>query len=354
MDAFNERAAEPDRLPSVLVVVNGVAELLEASPAVEEPLGALMRVGPRYGMHFLLVASARRDVHLRLRASASLELVLSLADGDDYTAILGSVRGAALPGGRGRGLVRQGDDLYMFQCAYVAEGSDPYESVVAEVARQVERWGGPTRRIPAIPALIGPDDALSLPGDGGLPLGLMGDDFSALRLGAGRALMVSAGQPFQYAPFLRAASSIARRSGWGVVVVDGEGMLGTSPWWAAMARLGAGAGRGCGWGGSCRAARRRLGPRLAWGRVAAVNCAAPEEACERAAAGGCGAAGACAHAGCAVGPEAALERQPVGRARPWQRLRALGGQHYTGAQGLDGKRRELLRQRPPRASREAG
>ena len=235
MDAFNERAAEPDRLPSVLVVVNGVAELLEASPAVEEPLGALMRVGPRYGMHFLLVASARRDVHLRLRSSASLELVLSLADGDDYTAILGSVRGAALPGGRGRGLVRQGDDLYMFQCAYVAEGSDPYESVVAEVARQVERWGGPTRRIPAIPALIGPDDALSLPGDGGLPLGLMGDDFSALRLGAGRALMVSAGQPFQYAPFLRAASSIARRSGWGVVVVDGDGMLGTSPWWAAMA-----------------------------------------------------------------------------------------------------------------------
>ena len=99
LDAFNERAAEPDRLPSVLVVVNGVAELLEASPAVEEPLGALMRVGPRYGMHFLLVASARRDVHLRLRASASLELVLSLADGDDYTAILGA--GRRFPGGAG-------------------------------------------------------------------------------------------------------------------------------------------------------------------------------------------------------------------------------------------------------------
>ena len=238
---YNARHDGAGRMCPVVVVLNGVAELLELVPAIEERLASLLREGPRYGMHFALFADTLRDVRFRMRASVGLSLVMALADEADYPAVLGSVRGAALPGGRGRGLVRQGDDLYMFQCCYVAdEGVPAQAAIAARVAEEVGRWGAPTRCVPSLPEVLTPGLLPGGEGGGGLPVGIAGDDFTPVSLGGAgdRAHLVCATQAFQCVPFMLACATAAHERGWDVIVLDPAGVLGAVPWWAVSGPAG--------------------------------------------------------------------------------------------------------------------
>ncbi len=236
LDDYNAQHEGADRMYSIAVVLNGVAELFELVPSVEDRLDSLMREGPRYGIHFVLLADTQRDVRFRMRANVGQSLVMALADESDYLAILGSIRGAALPEGNGRGLVRQGDDLYMFQCAYACGEGVPVQAAISErVADEIDRWGSTaTRRVPTLPEVLTP--SLLPRGDygSGLPVGIMGDDFMPVVLGRSRehANLVCATQAFQCIPFMQACAAVAHERGWDVVIVDPAGILGAVPWWA--------------------------------------------------------------------------------------------------------------------------
>lgn len=242
---YNARHCGPERMYSIAVVLNGVAELLELVTNIEERLVSLMREGPRYGIHFVLLSDTQRDVRFRMRASVGQSLVMALADDSDYLAMFGSMRGMALPKGQGRGLVRQGDDLYVFQCAYVANEGAPIQEIISvRVAEEVARRGATTRRVPTLPTILTP--ALLPQGEygKGLTVGITGDDFMPIVLGEGRerANLVCAAQTFQCVPFMQACALAAHERGWDVVIVDPTGILGAAPWWTVYGPAGAALG----------------------------------------------------------------------------------------------------------------
>ncbi len=231
LDAYNQRMGER-RLPSILIVVNGVAQFLEANPAVEDALASLLRDGPTYGIHFVLLADAPRDIRFRLRSSIRLALALQLADDDDYATVLGSVRGQALPQGGGRGLVSQGDELHAFQTAYVCEaGAGAYVAISIARTEGLSRWGAPQNVVPVFPKVLSSTDCAELEGE--LPLGMLAHELVPFSLAPSRgdALAVLAAQTFLCVPFMQAAAQVAHERGMDVVAIDPSGALGATPWW---------------------------------------------------------------------------------------------------------------------------
>ncbi len=231
-----------ERLPTVLVVLNNVAAIMESVPGVEEALATLMRDGPRYGIVFLLLAGSPREVRFRIAASCPQVLALELADATDYTTVLGSMRGVATPHGLGRGLVRADGGLLYFQAAFPdGDGENPME--VARDASRASRaqWGGQeAARVPELPPVMRAEDYKGFQREGELCVAVYLDDFRPLmlRVGVGRAMLAAAAQGFNVLPFLRESARCAHRIGLRVGLLDPSGLLGDAPEW--VDRLGAG------------------------------------------------------------------------------------------------------------------
>ena len=117
--------AQGNVCPRVLLpVINGMAIFNELYEKQEPQLVKLLREGASVGIHAILGAMTVQDIRMRLRACVKSSLVFSLASEGDYMNLLGSLRGVALPDGLGRGLIRRGDGIHMFQSAGVASRAD--------------------------------------------------------------------------------------------------------------------------------------------------------------------------------------------------------------------------------------
>ncbi|EUB31132.1 FtsK/SpoIIIE domain-containing protein [Olsenella uli] len=241
VSSFNAIPGE-GRLPTVLVVLNNVAAIVESVPGAEEALAVLMRDGPRYGIVFLLLAGSPREVRFRIASSCPQELALELADASDYTTVLGSMRGIAVPHGLGRGLVGTPDGPLHFQAAFPdRDGENPMEVARDASIAASARWGGRrAARVPELPAVMRAEDCEGFQEADGLCLGVHLDDFRplTLRSGAGQAMLVAAAQGFNVLPFLRESARCARRVGMRVGLLDPSGLLQDAPGW--VDRLGAG------------------------------------------------------------------------------------------------------------------
>lgn len=176
--SFERYCADHDDCPALLVVVNGVAAFLDSYPAFEDALTGLARDAAQAGMWLLVTAETPTAVRTRMRSAFRQVLACNLPDPADCIQLFGSLQGAPVPCGQGRGLVRKGGALLEFQAASVApEGQNEYRCINAFCMQLLEDHQGPAASaVPVPPKRVSPQllAELCLPA-GQLPFGIFDD-----------------------------------------------------------------------------------------------------------------------------------------------------------------------------------
>ena len=106
-------------VPNFVVIINNYEAFNEVYNTYEDQILQLTREGTKYGVYFVFTTSASNMIRYRLAQNFKTKLVLQLNDENDYSSILGNVRGTKPSEILGRGLVDLGS-IYEFQTASIA------------------------------------------------------------------------------------------------------------------------------------------------------------------------------------------------------------------------------------------
>ena len=144
--------ATGERMPSILVVVEGFERFCEIFEPCMPALTELSRDGARCGIWFLVTAARANGVPYRVLPNFKQRLALEMASPDEYLGVLGSLRGAVPPKGRARGLVKVGEDLLTFQGACVADGDEGEYQAICDLCESMKAsYAGKADGIPVLP-----------------------------------------------------------------------------------------------------------------------------------------------------------------------------------------------------------
>ncbi len=140
-------------VPNIVVIINNYEAFTEVYNSYEDVLLQLTREGTKFGVFFLLTTSASNMVRYRLAQNFKIKLTLQLNDENDYSAILGNVRGTKPSDIVGRGLVNLGS-IYEFQTAsIVSEGN--VNDVIRETCNKLkESTSFKAKSVPILPTRV--------------------------------------------------------------------------------------------------------------------------------------------------------------------------------------------------------
>lgn len=146
-----ERRGEPDTPPSLLIVVDEFAALVQEVPEFVDGVVNVAQRGRSLGLHLILATQRPAGViRENLRANTNLRIALRMADADDSDNVIGSGLAATFdPAVPGRAVAKLGPGrLVPFQSGYVGgvtdDGERPAEVAITELAfGEREPWQAP-------------------------------------------------------------------------------------------------------------------------------------------------------------------------------------------------------------------
>lgn len=142
-------------LPNLVVVIHNYNAFAELYEDKEDTLSFLSREGRKFGLYFVLSASATGAVRFRLLQNFKQLLTMQLNDENDYATVVGKTDGVVPAKCKGRGLVRLDNTVYEFQTAFMTEESVPTRYLQQKCEELSLAWHGTTaKRVPILPERV--------------------------------------------------------------------------------------------------------------------------------------------------------------------------------------------------------
>lgn len=110
-----------NKLPLIVVVINGYEVFIENFPRIADAIYPLIREGLKYGISFVVTTATNGAVRMRTAQLFNNKLTLQQNNPEDYRGLVGSPRGLTPKKFFGRGLVATDDGAFEFQTAYYTE-----------------------------------------------------------------------------------------------------------------------------------------------------------------------------------------------------------------------------------------
>ena len=164
-----------DPVPSIVVAIHNYSAFAEMYESLEEQFAYLTREGVKFGIYFIVTATATNAIRYRLLQNFKMTYVLQMNDDSDYSSLLGKVD--LVPSKfKGRGLFKL-DRAYEFQIAHLTEDAErTFEHARATSERLAREWrGAAASRIPVLPDNVDTDffaEELRSAGSRGIPVGV--------------------------------------------------------------------------------------------------------------------------------------------------------------------------------------
>ena len=144
--------ATGEKMPSILVVVEGFERFSELHEGLMPAFIELTRDGVRCGISFLVTAYRGNGIPYRVLPNFKQKVALELSSVDEYLGLFGSMRGIVPPKGHARGLVKEGEDLFVFQGAAVAKSKEmEHEAIRRFCGNLVWEKEGSAAFVPVLP-----------------------------------------------------------------------------------------------------------------------------------------------------------------------------------------------------------
>lgn len=124
--SYNDNNEE--KVPSIIVIINNYTAFSEIYEDYENDMLNLTREGIKYGIYFILTATAMNSIRFRMQQNLSKAYALQLTDETDYSAIFGKTEGLIPSKFKGRGLCKN-EAIYEFQIAHAFKESNQFLAV---------------------------------------------------------------------------------------------------------------------------------------------------------------------------------------------------------------------------------
>ena len=224
-------------MPSVVVIINQIAVFYEVfGEVMTQRLSSLIRESVRCGIYIVAIATALSDVRLKMRQSFKNVLCLPLNDEQEYSNILGIMRGIKPPSLFGRGLTKGSSDtreFLVFQSAFIAdEGEDSFEMARALCAHAQNVCTQSAPSVPCMPkTLYAKDLIVYSEGLTKLPLAFDFDTLEPVSVNLYQHLLVRIASRFvEYClPLVSGLIDLLRQMDYEVVVLDHNYLLESVP-----------------------------------------------------------------------------------------------------------------------------
>ena len=139
-------------VPNFVVIINNYEAFNEVYQTYEDQILQLTREGTKYGIYFVFTTSASNMIRYRLAQNFKTKLVLQLNDENDYSSILGNVRGTKPSEILGRGLVDLGS-IYEFQTASISS-ENSNDVIRAKIDELLKSTTFRAKAVPILPAKV--------------------------------------------------------------------------------------------------------------------------------------------------------------------------------------------------------
>lgn len=140
-------------VPTFVVIINNYEAFTEVYANYDEVILQLTREGIKYGIFFIFTTSASNMIRYRLSQNFKQKLVLQLNDENDYSSILGNVRGTKPSEILGRGLIDLGS-IYEFQTASICEESKVNDTIRATCEELRNKSTFRAKAVPILPSKV--------------------------------------------------------------------------------------------------------------------------------------------------------------------------------------------------------
>ena len=151
--AYARAATNP--IPAIVVIIEGLAALLETYEDARDRLMRLTRECSKYGIFFVVTAEALTTVGFRMAQNFGRTLALRMNDEAEYSSVMGVGRVTLLSEAYGAGLVKI-DEVLQFQTAHArsSEASDA-EAIREYISDTFGDYAGPrAQSIPVLPDVV--------------------------------------------------------------------------------------------------------------------------------------------------------------------------------------------------------
>jgi len=149
-------------MPQIIVVINNYEGFVENyGEKYDDILLTLCREGIKYGIIFVLTASAYNSVRYRLSQNFRQKIALQLNNEDDFLNIIEGVKKKRPAHIFGRGLIKYGD-VYEFQTARICEPERWNSFIKAEIKKLNSEYTERAVSIPVLPNQIKVEDVREL------------------------------------------------------------------------------------------------------------------------------------------------------------------------------------------------
>lgn len=145
------------RIPAWILMIDNLAAMFAAYPDLENTMVTLTESWAKYGIYLIYTANNLAGVKYKMQQSMKYAIAFELSDKSDYTNLVGSVYGVALPQNAGRALVKDEVPL-IFQVAFYADGENELQcnKALHKILHQMNsNWrGNRPKAIPIMPESI--------------------------------------------------------------------------------------------------------------------------------------------------------------------------------------------------------
>ena len=149
-----------ESIPYIIVIINGYEMLLETYPQYTEAFLPLFRDASKYGISFIVTATAVNSVRIRVSQYFANKICLQLPNNYDYKEALGAPKNLIPANKFGRGILLQEGNTYEFQTAFINERPLINQTIKDTVQQLGEVYTKKAKKIPILPKIVGLDDVL--------------------------------------------------------------------------------------------------------------------------------------------------------------------------------------------------
>lgn len=143
-----------DKLPIIAIIMNNYDSIFEANQNLYDTLPELVRDSERYGIVYILTATAINSVSGKVSQNFSTNFAFRMKDSSDYMSVFG-VRSKLVPRDMfGRGLLNN-DGMHEFQTASIVDDFDKLNFYISNFIQLQNQTSQVTaKRIPVLPSIV--------------------------------------------------------------------------------------------------------------------------------------------------------------------------------------------------------
>ena len=172
--SYEEYIKQSDnKLPLIMVILNGYENMTETYPRLVEALMPLFRDCSKYGVAFIITASSASTIRPRISQNFENKICLQMPNDYDYRDLLGSPKGLAPAEKFGRGIVSLKGEAYEFQTAFIHIKEKINITIKETIKQLIEFYQEKAKKIPILPNIVKVEDVLyELQNINNIPIGI--------------------------------------------------------------------------------------------------------------------------------------------------------------------------------------